>query len=249
MIRRLALVLLGFALIAGAAGALLHHPGASSPPPVAVTSAGPIGHVAASPGAPGVAVPGGPSPTAARGQAPAVTSANRSGGGTGPVPMPISPSSLPPQGASAGAAGGSPPPADGSSQANSGTSPSTGSSAPLGTPGGLSLDVSCPGLQPQMKSGTTFTLTYTVKASSPGTLGLGAALYDTTGADQADGTGDVDAVAFLAGTTTKSRPVLLPSSLSPGVYEVDGELWAAHQIGLATDPLTSATCGDVTVTP
>lgn len=97
-----------------------------------------------------------------------------------------------------------------------------------------------------MTRGSTFTLTYKLTAKAAVTLALGAALYDESGADQADGTGDEDAVAFPAGTTSQTRQVLLPNSLVPGAYEVDGELWPPGTIGDG-EPIKAGACGDVTV--
>ena len=97
-----------------------------------------------------------------------------------------------------------------------------------------------------MKRGATFSMTYDVVSASIRQVALGAALYDGTGADQADGTGDENAVSLVVGQTTNTRTVSVPASLAAGTYEVDGELWPPNQIGNG-EPLTSASCGNVQV--
>lgn len=122
-------------------------------------------------------------------------------------------------------------------------SPSAGATNDVSPP---SVSVTCSGMPSTMKRGATFSMTYDVVSASTRQVGLGAALYDGSGADQADGTGDENAVSLSVGHTTTTRSVSVPASLSPGTYEVDGELWPPNQIGNG-EPLTSASCGNVQV--
>src|SRR5579872_1211573 len=109
-----------------------------------------------------------------------------------------------------------------------------------------SLTVTCTGLQSSMGPGSSFTMTYTITAKSTIQLALGAALYDQSGNDQADGTGDEDQVTFPTGTSSNSRQALFPPSLATGYYEVDGELWPPNTIGDG-NPITYGSCGEIYV--
>lgn len=97
-----------------------------------------------------------------------------------------------------------------------------------------------------MKLGSTFSMTYDLVSQAPQSVAVGAALYDTSGADQADGTGDQDSINLTAGHTSYTRQVLIPASLTPGGFFVYGEIWPVKKIGLG-EPLVVATCGHIKV--
>lgn len=157
--------------------------------------------------------------------------------------------STPHTGGSPGAPGPSPTAAAGSpslTQPAATSSPSPAANAAPSSSAGPLVSVSCSGMSPTMKLDSTFSMTYDILSPSVQQVALGAALYDSTGADQADGTGDENVVSLAVGHTSNTRSVLIPASITPGSYEVDGEVWPASQIGNG-DPLASSSCGIIQV--
>lgn len=89
----------------------------------------------------------------------------------------------------------------------------------------------------------TFQMTYEVHSNEPVAVGLGAALYDNQGTDHSTGYGDIDSILLPSGQSSKTRPVLIPSNLPAGRYEVDAEIWPSNKVGKnGANTLADATC-------
>jgi hypothetical protein len=234
--KRISLAVLAVVIVAVVVVALTRHASTTSP---------------GASGAPALSPSPSPSPAAAQSPAAGATTAVAPRAGTA---LGVPGSSSPPTGAAVRTAGSTAtaPPA-GSPTPVSTLPPPAGSPTPVSTvpppaPPVASVSVSCPGMQSTMKLGATFSMTYVITLKSAGNLGLGAALYDPSGNDQADGTGDEDQVSFPAGSSTNTRAVHIPTNLIPGTqYDVWGELWPANFIGDGS-PVASGRCGFVTVT-
>jgi hypothetical protein len=89
----------------------------------------------------------------------------------------------------------------------------------------------------------TVQLTYYVNSPVTRQVGLGAGLYAEQGKDDSNGDGDVDSIVLQQGWSSLSRPVTIPTSLRPGQYELDAEIWPANEIGQnGVNDLADATC-------
>lgn len=94
-----------------------------------------------------------------------------------------------------------------------------------------------------LKPGATFQMTYEIHSNEAVAVGLGAALYDNQGTDHSTGYGDIDSTLLPIGQSSESRPVLIPSGLPAGRYEVDAEIWPNNEVGQnGANTLADATC-------
>ncbi len=110
-----------------------------------------------------------------------------------------------------------------------------------------SLSVRCR-LDRPPRRGATIQLTYRFASSEDMRVGLGAGLYDDEGNDQSTGYGDRDSVEIPTGTSTATRPVLVPGDLSPGHYELNGEIWPENRVSAAgAEVLQEAACANFAV--
>lgn len=102
----------------------------------------------------------------------------------------------------------------------------------------------------RISRGLAFDVTYRVKATRSGLVGLGAGVYDEAGVDYARGDGDVSQHVLPAGDAIINRSVVVADSAPMGRYEVVAELWPADKIGQEGVEVLlrgEATCGTVTV--
>lgn len=102
----------------------------------------------------------------------------------------------------------------------------------------------------RISRGLAFDVTYRVKATRSGTVGLGAGVYDGAGHDYARGDGDVSQHVLPAGDAIITRSVVVADNAPMGRYEVVAELWPTDKIGQEGVEVLlrgEATCGTVTV--
>jgi hypothetical protein len=74
-------------------------------------------------------------------------------------------------------------------------------------------------------------MTYRITSSEDRWVGLGAGLYDDEGTDHSTGDGDQDSVEVRTGSSSTTRPVLIPKNLPRGHYELNGEIWPENRVG------------------
>jgi hypothetical protein len=95
----------------------------------------------------------------------------------------------------------------------------------------LKISATCSLSNKTITRGELVRLTYTIDSSSAVSVGLGAGIYNNQSIDESTGYGDVDSYSLRAGSNTYTRPVPIPSNLKPGLYEIDGEIWPANEVG------------------
>jgi len=95
----------------------------------------------------------------------------------------------------------------------------------------LNIILTCSLNTQSLHSGMTIIMTYAMTLSQRASVGLGAAIYDSSGNDDSTGYGDIDDIQLPQGQVTESRPVPIPSNLPPGNYEIDAEVWPPNEIG------------------
>ena len=92
--------------------------------------------------------------------------------------------------------------------------------------------------------GMSVKMTYNITMNQRDVVGLSAGIYDNSGNDHSTGYGDIDSIQLSPGQITESRPVPIPSRLSPGRYEIDAEVWPRNEVGRnGANTIADATCG------
>jgi hypothetical protein len=131
---------------------------------------------------------------------------------------------------------------------NAGSDGQTTTSAQTSVPSpSRSLSVRCK-LDRPPRQGATIRLTYRFTSSEDMRVGLGAGLYDDEGNDQSTGYGDRDSVEIPTGASSATRRFLVPGDLSPGHYELNGEIWPENRVGAeGAEVLQEATCANFAV--
>ncbi len=111
----------------------------------------------------------------------------------------------------------------------------------------LSVTLTC-SAPANLRPGQTIMLAYSIEATRPVKVGLGAGLYDSGGDDHSTGDGDVDEYALAVGHQTPSRPFIVPSNLPRGRYELVAEIWPANKIGAeGANTIAEHTCAYVSI--
>jgi len=150
-----------------------------------------------------------------------------------------------------------PPPA--SQPATPLTAAPTGETAPTAAPTTTAAAVLTPlkaadvtvdcAVSPAPQLGSAVTMTYTLTATRPGTVGLGAGVVDENVNDHGvDDSGDRNSYALHAGIQQYTRTLRLPAKLPKGSYDISAEVWPTGQVGKdGVETLTDETCATLTV--
>lgn len=114
---------------------------------------------------------------------------------------------------------------------------------------GVTVDLTCDGLNLQMRGGDEIGLVYEITSSRDGAVGLGASLYEIGGdGEHWDAAHNLDLVEVHAGREPVSRPFVIPADVPPARYELVGEVWPGGEVGKeGADTLDDEVCGVVTI--